>query len=114
MDRHSGSPTSHCNANHAMKKAGAGGKYTWGAILEEPGPLSIDHQDPNYDSTEEVEGVSSTTQQTYRVVRSGQLNSLVELEERIIGENEGLSTISPKRNDAELTTLHRHERKIGM
>ena len=47
-DRHSASPKSHCVADHAIKKEGRGGKYTWGSNLDTEGPASIDKGDPNY------------------------------------------------------------------
>lgn len=35
------------------KKGGAGGKYTWGPLLEDTGVAVLDKSDPNYDSEEE-------------------------------------------------------------
>ncbi len=52
-DRHSASPKSHCVAEHALKKGGAGGKYTWGSPLDYEGPEAIDKMDPNYQPPEE-------------------------------------------------------------
>ena len=39
-----------------MKKGGAGGKYTWGDLLagaEAPAPPVLDHNDPNYGSSDD-------------------------------------------------------------
>ncbi|MES1920129.1 hypothetical protein MHBO_001844 [Bonamia ostreae] len=36
------------------KKDGAGGKFTWGDIMDDTAaPIAIDKNDPNYDSQEE-------------------------------------------------------------
>lgn len=41
------------------KKGGAGGKYTWGAVLaEDQDGVAVDHNDPNYDSDEDGMPVS--------------------------------------------------------
>ena len=52
-DRHSASPTSHCVASHTIKKEGAGGKFTWGDILESESPQVTQKRDPNYVSSDE-------------------------------------------------------------
>jgi hypothetical protein len=39
-----------------VKKGGAGGKYTWGDLLagaEAPAPPVLDHNDPNYGSSDD-------------------------------------------------------------
>ncbi len=53
-DRHSASPKSHCDPDHSVKKEGLGGKYTWGGLLDPPGPSVIDKKDPNFDEEENL------------------------------------------------------------
>ena len=56
MDRHSASPKSHCDPNHSMKKEGAGGKFTWGGLLDPVGPVDLDKHDPNFvEDQEEIQ-----------------------------------------------------------
>lgn len=37
----------------SVKKAGSGGKFTWGALSESDGVAVLDKSDPNYDSGDE-------------------------------------------------------------
>ena len=38
--------------------AAAGGKYTWGSVMDRDGDVATDPRDPNYDSGDEQNGVS--------------------------------------------------------
>ena len=109
-DRHSCSPTSHCVANHAIKKEGSGGKFTWGGVLEEPGPVAFDLKDPNYDSDQEDFEESVAERATRDVRGTAETAAVLALEEKIIAEKESLKTdVSDAARQKELeSTVHQH------
>eukprot|EP00249_Psilotum_nudum_P015818 c25533_g1_i1 orf=741-2900(+) len=51
---------SHSGKSLRPKKGGAGGKGTWGSLLDNGGNLRVDRNDPNYDSDEEPYKLVST------------------------------------------------------
>ncbi|XP_020103812.1 uncharacterized protein LOC109720881 [Ananas comosus] len=58
-----GSPVKHYKHSHSgrdggPKKGGSGGKGTWGGLLDSEGGYYFDHNDPNYDSSEEYYMIS--------------------------------------------------------
>lgn len=64
---------SHSGKNGRPKKAGNGGKGTWGALLDHNQRIYVDRNDPNYDSEEEP----------YKLVAAPVAQSLEEYKEKI-------------------------------
>ncbi|KAF5955254.1 hypothetical protein HYC85_008110 [Camellia sinensis] len=60
-DRHS-----HSGVDGRPKKGGAGGKGTWGGLLDTDDSYSLDRNDPNYTSNEEIERKPSSPFEEYK------------------------------------------------